>query len=314
MKYSIGQMSNGEILSRGFSLLFSRLGTFYGIMLIVQLPVLALELALPDFMVSGFGGLAFLLPGFILQMIGTGALIRVVMQEYLDRPVTFGEAFQFALSRFGPLLGTSLLSGLFIALGLLACFAPAIYLSIIFCMSSQVVIVEDLAGMSALSRSKTLVTDQFGRVFGLLFLVGICAAILGGGVSFLAIQMLPYQQIVNPTNPFGAVRVSNYGNYAICMVVNTLVQTFVGTYVAICTTLLYFDLRNRKESFGMELLADKIDSWTTHFQSRPYEKSQDVQQRDVAVQSPHADAERPETNIRPASPPDVPPTGSEPPR
>ena len=68
----------------------------------------------------------FILPSFILQTLGTGALIRVVMQEYLGRPVRFGEALRFALGRFGPLLVTAILSGLIVFLGTLACLIPGI--------------------------------------------------------------------------------------------------------------------------------------------------------------------------------------------
>src|SRR6185437_11526974 len=107
--------------------LFSRFGLFYGIMVLVELPILALQLILPDLMVSGAGTLLLLLPAVILQAIGTGALICVVMQEYLNRPVGFGESLRFAVSRLGPLVGTSILSGLIIFLGMLACIIPGIY-------------------------------------------------------------------------------------------------------------------------------------------------------------------------------------------
>jgi hypothetical protein len=115
MKYPIGAMSVGDILGRGFVLFFSRFGLFYSIMLIVDLPLLALRLLLPDIMLSGLGLLALVIPTVILQAIGTGALIRVVMQEYLDRPVRFGESIQFALNRLGSLIGTPFWPGLSLA-------------------------------------------------------------------------------------------------------------------------------------------------------------------------------------------------------
>src|SRR5262249_22357332 len=48
MKFRIGEMTVGDILDRGLKLLFSRLGTFYTINLIVLLPVLAFQLAMPE--------------------------------------------------------------------------------------------------------------------------------------------------------------------------------------------------------------------------------------------------------------------------
>src|SRR5262249_53519919 len=130
MKYVIGRyMDTGDILRRGFGLLCCRLALFYTIMLIVELPILALRLALPN-LTNTIAENLLIIPTFVLLSIGTGAIIRVVMQELLDRPISFGPALRFALSRFWPLLGTSFLSGLLICLGTLACIIPGIYLSI----------------------------------------------------------------------------------------------------------------------------------------------------------------------------------------
>jgi hypothetical protein len=285
MKYPIGTMSVGDVLARGIQLFFSRLGLFYAIMLIVELPVLALQLALPDLMLNGWGGLLLLLPALIFQTIGTGAMIRVIMQEYLDRPVSFGEAFQFALGRFGPLLGTSILVGLFVFLGFLACLIPGIYLAIIFSLASQVVIVEDRSGMDALNRSKALVDGHFGRVFGTLFLLGLIGGIVSIGLGVVAAVALPYQEAV-PGGPFGAVRLSNYPNYALTTVITTLVQIFFQTYTGICTTLLYFDLRNRKEAFDLELEAEKINTLVERFGARARPGRVQGQPGDTGIQQP----------------------------
>jgi hypothetical protein len=188
------------------------------------LPILVVRLALPDLMVGGFTGLhILLLLFFVFQTLGTGAMIRVVMQEYLDRPISFGEAFQFALSRFVPLIGTSLLSGILIFLGYVACFIPGIYLAIALSLASQVVIVEDKGGMDALSRSRDLIKGHFGRVFGILFLVGLIAGVVNGAIGVMGAVAFPFQEVVRAEGPFETVRVSNYGNYALITTLETLV-------------------------------------------------------------------------------------------
>jgi hypothetical protein len=286
MKYPIGTMTAGDILGRGLQLLFSRLGTFFAIMLVVEFPLLALRLALPDLMVNGLGALALIIPTLILQTIGTGAMIRVVMQEYLGRPVSFGEAFQFALARFGGLLGTSLLAGLFIFLGFLACFVPSVYLAVVFSVASQVVIVEDRAGMDALGRSKALVEGYFWRVLGILFLVGLVSGVVNAVLTAIAAVALPYQEVVRTNDPLSAVRVGNYANYALVTVVTTLVQIFFLTYTGVCTTLIYFDLRNRKETFDLELEADKLDTLVERFGDRARPGRVAGQPGDTGIQQP----------------------------
>lgn len=307
MKYPIGRMTSGDILGRGFRLLLSRFALFYSIMLVMALPILVLRLALPDLMVSGVGLLLIVLPvAFVLQTIGTGAMIRVVMQEYLDRPVSFGESFRFALSRIWSLLGTSLLLGIFVSLGFLACLIPGIYLAIVYCVASAVVIVENRAGMDALSRSKHLVQGHFGRVFVILFLLGIIDRIGEGGIAVMGGLVLPYSTM----DRFGGVHVSNYANYAVVTSLDVLVQIFFQAYLAICTTLIYFDLRNRKEAFDLELEADKLSAWTEHFHPRGYPESQDIQPAQPGIQPPGAAVEPRSTGIRNA-PANEPPSGAE---
>jgi hypothetical protein len=256
------------------------------------------------------GFFALLVPSVILQTIGTGAMIRAIMQEYLDRPVRFGESFQFALSRFGSLLGASLLAGLIILLGTIACLLPGIYFAIVYSMVSQVVIVEDQGGMDALKRSKSLVDGHFGRALGLFFIVGLCTAVLSGGVSMTAALALPYEAARSPFNPFSTQLVS-YPNYAINMTITTLVQIVAQTFTAICTTLLYFDLRNRKEAFDLELEADKLSAWTERFRSTSHLPSTAIQQPDGGIQPSSTGSKPPSTGIQ-AADSGTPPSGAKP--
>jgi hypothetical protein len=303
MKYPFGPMTVGDILGRGFSLFFARFGLCYGIMLVVQLPLLALQLALPRLMVGGLGQLILIIPALILQMIGTGAMIHVVMQEYLGRPVTFGEALQVALGRLGGLIVTSILSGILVTLGLIACIVPGIYLAIVFSLASQVVIVENLSGMTALQRSKDLVGGHFGRVFGTLLLLGLLLGVVSFVLGLIIGVALPFQRSVNPADPFAGTELTSYPNYAIATCVTDLVQIFVQALTAICTTLLYFDLRNRKEAFDLEMEADKIRALTERFRPRSYPGSSDIQQADEGIQPRGPAAEPRDTGIRPDAPP-----------
>src|SRR5207247_2139939 len=116
----------GEILSRAASLLTSRLGVFLAIEMIMVAPTLILQLALPDVAV-GAGAMALVLPMIILGPIGSAAMLHVITQEYLGQRVGLAGALQFAIGRFLPLLGTSILAGLGILLGVILCCIPGIY-------------------------------------------------------------------------------------------------------------------------------------------------------------------------------------------
>ncbi len=263
MDINIGEMSLGDIIARGVQLFFKRLPYFFAIELIVLSPTLILQLALPDLAINQIGLLLLvLLPMVVLGPIGSAAMLRLIVQEYLDGTVNLGEAFQFALGRFLPLLGTGILGGILITLGYFACCIPGIYLAVIWSMMSQVVVVENLSGMDALNRSKALTENYFWRVFGLILLLGLCLGLAGGVINIVLAVALPHVEIdPGMPNPLMPARVSNYANYAVVHLVSTLVQILVQTLSAVCVTLLYFDLRHRKEGYDPQMEFAKIVAW-----------------------------------------------------
>jgi hypothetical protein len=252
MRFTIEPMSMGEIFSRAISLFFSRFGIFMAIEAIVIAPGLIFQLSMPTTALRS-GAFLLLLPMILLGPIGSAAMLRVITQEYLGQRVSLGDAFSFAFSRFLPLLGTSILAGLGIVLGTMACCIPGIYLGIIWAFVSQVVVMENLAGPEALGRSKNLVEGYFWNVFGVLFVVGLCVGVTSFMISMSIALALPHQVIIpNPANPFvPEVQLTNYLNYAIHQVAASIMNGIGQTFTAICATLLYFDLRNRKEAFDM---------------------------------------------------------------
>jgi len=265
MDLKIGEMTLGDILDRGMRLLFKRLPAFYAIELVAVAPSLLLELGapfLPPEAAVG-GSLLVAILGIILSLIASAAVLRIIVQEYLDSKVSVGEALQFALGRFLPLFGTSIVAGVLIFLGMLLCFVPGIYLAIVWCLMSQVVVVENISGMQALSRSKSLVQGYPGRVVGLLFLLGLLTVAVTLGLHAGLTAALPFQEIV----PVGRGQrpilpgVTNYPNYAVVTIVTTLVNIFLQAYSAICVTFMYFDLRNRKEGYDVPGGFAKIAAW-----------------------------------------------------
>lgn len=295
MKFTITPMSIGEILSRGVSLFFTRFGVFLAIEVIMVSPTLVLQLALPE-LAMGIGALLFILPMLILGPIGSAAMLHVIAQEYLGRPVSLGDAFKFALGRFLPLLGTSILASLGIMAGMLACCIPGIYLAIIWAFVSQIVVMEHIAGSTALGRSKDLVEGYFWQVFSVLLVVGLIVGFASAPISVTLTLALPFQGPPNPNNPF-QVGLTSYLNFAINKVVATALNGIGQIFTAICTTLLYFDLRNRKEAFDVEHIVAWMDQY------------RDWRDEPTPAESALGGAASPETGIKPgdAVPPAPPP-------
>lgn len=260
-------MSVGDILDRGLKLLLARLPTFYLINLLVFVPQILVQLGLPGLQqaqISPSGGLATGLAGggmilvllltLILQPIGTAASLHVIAQEFIGQRASLGDAFHFAFHRFGRLLGASLLAGLLIGLGSLLCLVPGIVFLIWYILVGQVVVVEGLKGDKALQRSKSLGVGFRGRIFG-LWILFLLLGILLGTMAGLLERVLPSTEWVPSTS--GRTPVFHYPQYVVNQLVTYAVNILVHSYSAVCFTLLYFDLRIRKEGFDLELAAQQ---------------------------------------------------------
>jgi hypothetical protein len=209
MKFQIGAMSVGDILDRGLKLLLARLPAFYLINLIVLTPIIAYQLALPlllmgeenqigkVFLVGFLGGFVVLLIlALILQPIGTAAILHIISQEFIDRHVGIGPAFRFALSRFGSLLGASILAGLIIGVGMLCCLVPGFIFWTWYAFVAQVVVVEGMSASPSLDRSKRLGEGYRWRIFGILFLIGVLSSVIPSVIDAGLGLVLPASEVV----------------------------------------------------------------------------------------------------------------------
>ena len=239
MRFTIEPMSMGEILSRAISLLIARLGVFLAIEAIAVTPTLILQLALPD-VATGQAASLLVLPMIILGPIGSAAMLYVITREYLGETVSLSEAFSFSLQmvptsrHVNPLLARhrARICGLLV---------PGIYLAIVWAFISQIVVMENRPAATRLVAARTLCKGIL-TVFGLLFVVVLCEGCINSVIALGLRTVLPFEE---------NVQVDNYINYAIYQIVVTFFNGIGQTFIAICTTLLYFDLRNRKEAFDM---------------------------------------------------------------
>jgi hypothetical protein len=149
MLFPLGAMSSGDILDRGLKMLFARLPTFFAINLIVMSPLILMEIGFPLIIYQGDSSLEtdyqtarvgyFFLLVFLtlaLQPVAIGAILHIVMQQFLGKRTTMGEALSFSLTRFSSLLGASLLVGLIVAVGTVICCLPGIILYLFYIFGS----------------------------------------------------------------------------------------------------------------------------------------------------------------------------------
>jgi len=261
MKRILGPRSLGAMLAETFRIYGGNSVRLLAIVAIVEI-ALRFMWSIPDF--SGLEplltegktqSLGRLIPIGIMLLVASimglslmqGALIYAVSEQYLRGSIRIGRALRFAWERLASMAGAMLLA-IFAVMGIVmvsigfpvnsipktgylfvtAGFCVSVYLLVCWSFILQVTLLEGLGPLAAISRSTSLVRNNWWRVLHMTFAVGLITVAIS-----LIIGALP---TIGPA----------LGN-----VLSTPV--FV-----IGITLLYYDLRVRKEEYNLERLAQEL--------------------------------------------------------
>lgn len=238
-----------------------------------------------------FYGITFALAAvqyLVIQNLITGALANAIGQTYLGRPITILGAYAFGLRRYLALILASLLPfvvgvvlfaliagcsfgalaaigvnsarsrtgvaalvligllvfGLVVLLGL-----AALFFLIRFLLTTQAIVLEAQGPLDGLRRSWRLVGGSFWRTVGIVVLMGILTYVISAVPA----------TIVSFALTFGSGGALN--NLVRNQAITTLLAQ-IGVIVALplqlgVYTLLYYDLRVRKEGYDLELMAQQ---------------------------------------------------------
>lgn len=260
----------GEILDVAIKIFWRHKGQLVRIVLLVSAPVAVLTnlitfSAVPD-RGSGFGettttetangrdiGIAitaFVLAGvlgWVATSIATAACFKAIGEAYVGGTPSWKDSLRFVGRRLHSVLWLLVFGGFLTALGFLFCLVPGIYLAVAFSVVMPVLLMEGLRGRKALGRSRHLIEGRWWAAAALLLvgaiLTGVISSVLSGVVSAVTFTDTGKQTFV----AFLAT--------TLAAVVTAVVTT---PFKAAYTSVLYFDLRVRKEAFDLQLLAEQI--------------------------------------------------------
>lgn len=188
--------------------------------------------------------------------IGYGAQIWAAGQAIMGKSVSFGEAWMAVLKRSGALLLTLLLASIPTAAGFLLCCVGALFTStIFFVVLEQVILLEDVAYLRAISRHIQLVYPnwEWARVLGFYlasYLIVMVVQTLIGWGGMVSIFGLEIWREVLPLS----TRISFL---VIGQLWQQLSNALVFPYWSVFLTLLYFDLRARREALDIKVLLER---------------------------------------------------------
>ena len=171
-----------------------------------------------------------------IYAIAGGVISLIARDVYLDLPVDVPEAFRVVATRLVTLLVASFISVVLMGIGAFLLFVPALYVVARFVAVRQVVVLEDAGTGRALSRSSALTVGLKLHVLGTLGLILLLLIAVNLGAGFL-IALIPSRVIVN--------------------VLSTALSVIAGPILGIAETVLYYDLRIRREGFDVEYLVGR---------------------------------------------------------
>ena len=195
--------------------------------------------------IAGFGAAAVL--SFIGGLVATGACFKAIADGYLGERSKWRPALGYAARRLHSILWVTLLSTVIALVGFVFLIVPGIYLYVGFAVAVPVLLTEGLKGRKALGRSRRLVKGRWWGTFGVVFLGAILVGIAEGAI----VGLPAIATTIDTADP-------TLGSFLVNTTATVLASVIATPLSAAFVTVLYFDLRVRKEAFDLQLLADQI--------------------------------------------------------
>lgn len=279
-------MTVADLVDEIFRLYRRNFGLLFGVSAVVWVPTAIVYLALLLMFFAGaipqnfspaqvFQYLFVLAIAGIVGLVGLpvlfGGLTAAVSDRYLERPATVDGAVRRGLRCYLRLVGAYvllflLLIALFLVpLGLVAVLAVAgagvvgallgivafvamlvglVWITATFAFIGQAIVIEDTGVLRSFGRSRALAAGSRWRILGINLLLSLIGSVLFSIPSSLASAVL--NQL-----PFGA---------SLSQLVAVLAQAAYYPVQLGTLTLLYYDLRVRKEAFDLTLAAERLPS------------------------------------------------------
>lgn len=246
-------LSLGETLDVAFGLYRNLFLT----LLIITVVTRALPLVLSVYIESAGGALvhlglyfATLLLNAVLGAIAAAASTFVIAENYMGRRLEAGEAFGRASPFVGRLIMLALLSGLVIGVGFILLIIPGLILMAGLLLGTPALVLEGLPSATrAMGRSWNLTRGHRWRVLGALVVVGVLLLlpfIAAGGLAASSVSL--DSDVSGPISTTLLVAVTGAA----------LLQTLIYPLFYCVLTVLYYDLRVRKEAYDLEVLAQDL--------------------------------------------------------
>jgi hypothetical protein len=237
--------SSSEILDAAFEIYRRYFTVFVAINIFAAIPVAlssylgltAIMLQQPDAIVTSYLVRAV---GALITPFTEGAMTCAASAAYLGMPVDLANSVRAAFQRPGRLFVAMFTKWILLVFGLVLFLVPGFIVFKRYFALPMTVLFEDNKVGDAISRSRQLSNGNGTRIFGLI----------GGVFVFtLVVTAVLTKTITSLTS-----------SVAVTAVITLLVATVISPFGTVVATLLYYDIRIRKEGYDIELMTQALNT------------------------------------------------------
>ena len=172
----------------------------------------------------------------LAAVVQDAVLTLAIADAHRGRPLSVRSSFQRSLPALPPVLGSSLMKGLGIGLGLVCLFIPGVVLMLRWLLSTQAIVVEGKPAIESLGRSRELTKENPGQ----LLVLTLALALVGVG-PHIALRAILSEELGQSPVLGHLLQVS--------------LQIVVAPVSSVVLTLVYFDRCVRTAGFDPERLS-----------------------------------------------------------
>jgi hypothetical protein len=236
--------SSSEILDASFEIYRRHFAVFIAISVFAAIPsAIASYIAEPVMSLPRANGFytssMVALTGLFIAPFTEGSMASAASAAYLGRPVDFEQSLRAAFSHPGRLFVAMVTKWILLALGLVLFIAPGLLIFKRYFALPMTVLFENNTVGDAVSRSRDLSNGNGKRIFSLN----------GGVLLFSMLVMLMLGQTI-----------SSLSHGVVAAVARLILNMTVSPFGTIVATLLYYDIRIRREGYDIELMTQALDA------------------------------------------------------
>jgi len=255
-RHNFEPQTTGELLDSASRLYLRNFSLLFGMSVIFHIPWMAIGIAraarnMTATRVTIQGAmlelLATLILFFVIAPLTGGTTAQIVSDIYLGNTVKLSGALRAAWSRYGTLLKSHFIPVIAILAGLVMLVVPGILWLLSYMFISQIIMVEGMSGSRSIRvRSRNLVRGYRGKAFVIVVVMLLIEFLAQAGIRSVARFFIGTAAIAG-----------------MAPILNESVAIVAAPMFALSITLLYFDLRIRKEGFDLEMLSRAVGSRNT---------------------------------------------------